>query len=365
MTSIDNFEFAHRHRREVVWMSQNTNTIPMPRDIKDAILRSVDDAEYNLYPFKRGLFGLPEAVKEDLGLEDQDVLITNGGIEGEYMATRALLKPGDEVISTDPSFLPIHDQVGMAGAKTVELDIYRKNYKLRADWANEAVTPRTRILLLIDPNNPLGSGYTRSEVKGLAEVARDHGLWLIDDITYRDFNPGHTLASEFYPERTLISYSFSKGCGLAGMRVGALLAMPDAMKEIKRYDTNVLGTNVLAQRAALAGLQCKGTWLPMVRGIVARNQEIIRDTVKRMKGCSLPVYPSRANMFVIDTAPTDVNPDEVEDRLLRHHMIHVRAGGYLSKRFGSRFVRVSFTIPTEQCEKFAAAFPTVMESLAG
>src|SRR5947209_3196257 len=215
MTSIDNFEFAHRHRREVVWMSQNTNTIPMPRDIKDAILPSVDAAEYNLYPFKPWLFG--------------------------------------------PS----------AG----------------------------------------GSGYTRSEVKGLAEVAKDHGLWLIDDITYRDFHPAHTLASEFYPERTLISYSFSKGCGLAGMRVGALLAMPDAMKEIKRYDTNVLGTNVLAQRAALAGLQCKGTWLPMVRGIVARNQEIIRDTVKRMKGCSLPVYPSKANMFVIDTAPTGVNPD--------------------------------------------------------
>ena len=125
MASIDNFEFAHRHRREIVWMSQNTNTIPVPRAIKDAILRSVEEAEYNLYPFKRGLFGLPEAVKEDLRLENQEVLITNGGIEGEYMATRALLRSGDEVVSTDPSFLPIHDQVGMTGAKTVEIDIYR------------------------------------------------------------------------------------------------------------------------------------------------------------------------------------------------------------------------------------------------
>src|SRR3989304_10467849 len=126
MASIDNFEFAHRHRREVVWMSQNTNTIPMPRAITDAVLRSVEEAEYNLYPFKRGLFGLPEAVKEDLGLEDHEVLITNGGIEGEYMATRALLKPGDEVVSTAPSFLPIHDQVGMAGAKTVGIALSRR-----------------------------------------------------------------------------------------------------------------------------------------------------------------------------------------------------------------------------------------------
>ena len=365
MASIDNFEFAHEHRREVVWMSQNTNTIPMPRHIQDAILRSVEEAEYNLYPFKRGLFGLPEAVKEDLGLDAHEIVITNGGIEGEYMATRALLTPGDEVVSTDPSFLPIHDQIAMAGAKAVEVDVYRKDYKLHADWANEAVTPRTKMLLLIDPNNPLGSGYTRSEVKGLAEVAAEHDLWLIDDITYRDFNPDHVLASEFYPERTLIAYSFSKGCGLAGMRVGALLGMPEAMKSIKRYDTNVLGANVLAQRAALAALQCKKEWLPNVRGIVAKNQEVIRGAVKKLKGATLPVFPSRANMFCIDIAPTGVDPDVVEERLLHDHLIHLRAGGYLSKRSGSKFVRVSFTIPTEQCERFAAAFSPLMEKLAG
>jgi aspartate/methionine/tyrosine aminotransferase len=148
------------------------------------------------------------------------------------------------------------------------------------------------------------------------------------------------------------------------MRIGALVGMPDAMREIKRYDTNVLGTNVLAQRAALAGLECKGEWLPTVRKVVNRNQEILRDTVKKVKGCTLPVFPSKANMFVIDVSPTGVNPDAIEDRLLHHHKIHVRAGGYLSKRFGSRFVRVSFTIPTEHCEKFAVAFPKVMDSLA-
>src|SRR2546425_12415350 len=132
MGSIDNFEFAHEHRRDVVWMSQNTNTIPMPRPIKDAILRSVEDAEYNLYPFKRGLFGLPEAVMADLRLDDHEVLITNGGIEGEYMATRALLKPGGEVVSTGPSFLPIHEQIAVAGAETAESGGYPKAYKLPA-----------------------------------------------------------------------------------------------------------------------------------------------------------------------------------------------------------------------------------------
>lgn len=364
MVSVDNFEFAHRHRDEVVWMSQNTNTIPLAPEITAAIQRAVEAREYNLYALKRGIFGLPEAIRNDLRTPDLDMAVTNGGIEGEYMATRALLAEGDEVLSTDPSFLPVHEQVAMSRASPVEVDIYREPHRLTAEWANEAVTARTRMLLLIDPNNPLGSGYPRSEVRALAEVARDHDLWLLDDITYRDFNPEHTLASEFYPEKTIVAYSFSKGCGLAGMRVGALLAPPDVLRRIRTFDTNVLGVNVLAQRAALAALETKPTWIDRLRKIVAANQEIVKAAVAKVDGCSLPVYPSKANMFVIDTSATGVDPEAIERKMLHDHLVHARAGSYLSKRFGSRFLRVSFSIPTEQCERFGAAFPQVVAGLS-
>src|SRR5207249_3845578 len=115
------------------------------------------------------------------------------------------------------------------------------------------------------PNNPLGSGYSRSQVQGLADLANDHGLWLIDDITYRDFNADHVLATEFYPEKTLMAYSFSKAPGLAGLRIGAIIGPPDAIMALRRFDTNVLGVSVLAQRAALAALRSKKEWLPGVR----------------------------------------------------------------------------------------------------
>jgi aspartate/methionine/tyrosine aminotransferase len=363
MASLDNFEFAHEHRREVAWMSQNTNTLPVHPMVEAAIRKSVEEHEYNLYGFKRGIFGLPEAIQADLGLDGFDVLLTNGGIEGEYIATRALLKAGDEVLSTDPSFLPIHDQVGMAAAKPVSVDIYRKPWVSTPEWANEAVTPATKALLLIDPNNPLGSGYTRSQVKGLAEVAEDHGLWLINDITYRDFNPDHVLAAEFCPEKTLVSYSFSKGPGLAGMRVGAILAPPETMKELRRFDTNVLGVNVIAQRAALAALESKTEWLPGVRKMCAANQEAIRKAVAQVDGASLPVFPSKANMFCIDVSATGVNPERVEEVLLHEHLVHTRAGSYLSKKSGSKFLRVSFTVPEADTLRFARAFPIVVEAL--
>jgi len=364
MTSKDNFEFAHEHRREVAWMSQNTNTLPVHPSILEAIRESADEREFNLYPRKAGILGLPEAIRDDLGVDEVDMILTNGGIEGEYIATRALLKAGDEALSTDPSFLPIHDQVGMTGAHAIEVDIYRKPYVLTPELALESITPATKMLLAIDPNNPLGSGYSKSQIKGLAEIAKDHGLWLIDDITYRDFNEDHVLATDFYPERTLLAYSFSKAPGLAGLRIGAILGPPHAIKALRRFDTNVLGVNVLAQRAALAALRTKKGWLPGVRQICTKNQETIRRAVSKVDGASLPVYPSKANMFVIDLAPTGVNPEVVEERLLFDHLVHTRAGSYLSKRHGGKFLRVSFTVSEADCKRFADSFPVVMDKLA-
>ena len=363
MASIDNFEFAHRHRSEVAWMSQNTNTLPMHPAILDAIRKSLEEREFNNYPFKRGIFGLPEAILEDLGIEGFDLVLTNGGIEGEYFATRALLKPGDEVVSTDPAFLPIHAQIEMCGATVKPVDIYRKPYVLTAEWAREAVTPATKAMFLIDPDNPLGSSCARSQVKGVAEVARDHDLILIDDITYRDFNPDHVLATEFYPEKTLLSYSFSKAPGLAGMRVGAILGLPELMKQVKRFDTNPLGVNVLAQRAALAALQTKKEWLPRIRKTCEANQRTIKAAVDTVDGAFLPVYPSRANMFVIDVSATGVNPEALEERLLRDHLVHARAGSYLSKLNGGKFLRVSFTVPENDARRFAKAFVETVTKL--
>ncbi len=363
MASIDNFEFAHQHRAEVAWMSQNTNTLPMHPAILDAIRKSFEEREFNNYPFKRGIFGLPEAILADLGLEDTDLVLTNGGIEGEYFATRALLKPGDEVVSTDPAFLPIHAEIEMCGARPVPVDIYRKPYVLTPEWANEAITPATKAMVLIDPDNPMGSGYARSLVKGLAEVARDHDLVLIDDITYRDFNPDHVLATDFYPEKTLLAYSFSKAPGLAGMRVGAILGPPEIMKQVKTFDTNPLGVNVLAQRAALAALQTKKEWLPRIRKTCEANQRTIKAAVDKVDGATLPVFPSKANMFVIDVGATRVNPELLEERLLHEYLVHGRAGSYLSKLNGGKFFRVSFTVPEKDAKRFADAFPETMAKL--
>ena len=361
---MDPFEYAHQRAKDIVWMSQNTNHLPTSPAIQEAIIEAVKSKEYSLYPHSKGVQGLPEAILTELHApSNYRVLITNGGIEAIYIITRAMLKPGDTVIATDPSFLPIHDQIRMAGAVPKEINIYRPPWRMTPDWVNEAIDGSTKMLLLIDPHNPLGSRYSKDEVRALCEIAKDRNLMVIDDLTYLDFNPDHVPTYEFLPDQTMVGYSFSKSCGMAGMRLGALVAPEPLMDKLKVYNTNVLSANALAQRAALAALKTKAQWLGGMQKQVMRNQEIIKAAVDKVSGAFIPVFPSYANMLVIDIGNTGVNPDKVQEKMLYEHQVFVRSGNYVSKVHGSRFIRVSFTVPEEGAQKFAKVFVQVMDEL--
>ena len=357
------FDFAHKHAKEITWMSQNTNQISMTDVIEKAILESVSWKEYNLYPRSNGIFGLTELLKKHLGLpDDYEVLITNGGIEGLYILTRALLEQGDEVICTDPSFLPIHHQIEISGAKPVEIPIYQEPWKMTIEQIQAAITPKTKMLLLIDPINPLGTAYTKDEIKAISQIAEDNDILIIDDITYRDFSDPYPTY-DIVPDRTIVSYTFSKQCGLAGMRIGMVAAPKQLMDKMMPFNTNVLSVNILAQRAALAAMETIGDWLPALRSQLLKNQEIIKSAIDKVDGCFMPVYPSSTNMFIVDISQTGVDPDELQDKMLYDHKIFIRSGNYVSKSFGENFIRISFSVPQSGAETFARVFPEVMAQL--
>ncbi len=361
---FDAFRYAHAHRNEVVWMSQNTNHLVPPEIATNAVEAALRERRYEGYPYAQGLPELSDLVRADLRMPaDSSVVVSAGGTEALYMLTRALLAPGDEVVASDPSYLIIHRFIELSGARTRNLDIYAPPYRLTAERVQEAVGPKTRMILLIDPLNPLGSGYPPEEVRAIAEIAHDRGLWLVNDVTYRDFADRPTLAYPFAPDRTLTVWSVSKNCGLAGMRLGGLAGRPDVIGPVARFNTNDLGVNILAQVAAVAALRSKSTWFPTVRATSRANQERIRDVVASVPGAQLPVMPSQANMFAIDIAGTGIAPEALQKELLLRDGVFLRAGNYLSPKFGGRFIRASFSNPPEDIAKFAAAFPRAVGAL--
>lgn len=333
----------------------------MIRGAVDAALR---ERRYEGYPYAPGDPELLDLVVRDLGLKGLTPFLTSGGTEALYMIARALLASGDEVIASDPSYLIIHRFVELSGARTRNLDIYAPPFRLTADRIQEAIGPKTRMILLIDPLNPLGSGYPRDEVRAIAEIAHDHHLLLLNDVTYRDFSEAPALAAEFAPESTLTVWSVSKNCGMAGLRIGGFLGPAELVKSVGRFNTNDLGVNILSQVAAVAALRTKSSWFGEVRRQTRANGARIRETVESVPGTSLPVYPSQANMMVVDIARLGVSPDAVQQELLEHHGVFVRAGNYLSPAHGHRFVRVSFSNAPADIDRFVTAFPEAIRTLA-
>ena len=345
----------------VVWMGQNTNHFPTPQAIKRAMVNAIDKEEYHKYPPPYGLEELRALILQDLNLSaPHEVHVTEGGTESLYQVTRTLLHPGDVMISTDPGYYVIHKFAELSGATVLDLPIYSAdtNYKLTPDMVNEAMSQRTKMLTLVDPLNPLGVTYTAKDIKAFCEIAQDAGVYLLNDVTYRDVAKLHTLAADFYPEGTITIYSFSKNCGLAGLRLGAHIATNELLERIARYKINDLGTSIVSQIAGIEALKTKISWLPTVVEAIMANQAIIKDAVDKIRGAYLPVYPSQGSMFVIDISGTGETPETIADTMLKRGFF-IRAAEYTTRRFVDKYVRVSFAIPKAQVERFAIEFSSI------
>jgi len=256
--SVNEF-FNHVFKdKEMIWMGQNTNHLNDHHEIKEAMIEFIKSNEYCKYPPPEGFPELQELILKDLGLKNGfESLITAGGTESLYLCMHSYIEPGDRIITSDPGYLIIENFAKRFGAKVTSVHIYNKkcSYKLTPKLARDNIDEKTKIISLIDPLNPLGSSYTKDEIKEFAEISEEKDLYLLHDITYRDFAKKHHLAAKYAPERTLTIYSFSKICGMAGLRIGGVITAPEMMEPLKAAIINDLGTNALSQIGAIKALK--------------------------------------------------------------------------------------------------------------
>ncbi len=349
----------------LMWMGQNTNHAAPHPAVLEAIDASLAKGEYHVYAPPLGFEELRGLVLQDLGLPSGEfsVLVTDGAIEGLYHSCRTLLSPGDEMIVTDPGWLWPRRFAASSGARIVELPIFERaqGYRLAPRQLAEAITEKTRLVYLVDPSNPLGSAQSAEEIEAIAAILREKGILLIHDCTYRHFAGKHTLSAPFYPEGVLTTYSFSKWLGIAGMRLGAVVAAPDLIATLAEAPPNNLGANVVSQRAAIAGLRHKSDWFPAVQAAQLANQTLIREALADLQGLEIAVWPSNGNFLSIVTGDPDINVEAFCQHYLEHDIL-IRQGGYHTARFADRFVKVSTTVPRDWVEAFCARLPEALEA---
>jgi aspartate/methionine/tyrosine aminotransferase len=345
----------------LMWLGQNTNHIPTHPTVTEAMIASIRAGEFNAYAPPLGFEALRTAIVEDLGTPGAEALVTEGGVSALAMVCRAFCRPGTTFVTTDPTWKWPCLFARQQGAEVIEIPIYDPacQYRLTPDALKAAVDERTALIYLVDPNNPLGIRSTRAEIEAFAAIARDCGALLIHDCTYRDFADGHHPALHAAPEGALVSLSFSKWLGLAGLRIGALVGSSGLLDACAARATSVLGASVVAQRAAQAGLSVKQEWMGEVRRVDRTNKERIRETVSAIDGLELPVYPSHGNFLVIETATAGIRPEALVE-CCRRQSIMIRQGTYHTERFGERFVKVSTSVPAPWVEKFCDLLPELV-----
>lgn len=348
-------------RDDLAWMGQNTTHLEPPAQVLAAIEESVARREFQLYAPAGGFSRLRELIVEDLGLTDAgaQAWVTNGAVGGLHHVVVTLAPGLSQVVATDPGW-PWPARFGaLAGVPTVTVPVYdaAAGFKLTAEQLAGVIRDDS-LVYLIDPLNPLGSRYTRAELEPIVELARSTRSWIVHDCTYRHFATGHTLVAELYPERTITTYSFSKWLGLAGLRVGAFVARADLLDRLTQVPSNPLGAGIVAQRAALAGLQVRAPWLEHLRALNRTHLEVVEQVVAETGFGQVLVPGSQGNFLAVDVSATGRTSQQVCDALLAHD-VFIRPGTYQSPEFGERFVKVSTTVPTAWVDRFAAAWRTL------
>lgn len=343
-------------RPGLAWMGQNTTHLEPPAEVTAALQDSLRRREFQLYAPALGFEQLREQIVDDLGLAGSAAWVTDGAVGGLHHLCTGLAGSISRVITTDPGWPWPARFAGLRGVPSTVLDVYsaEQGHRVTAAQVAEVIEPGS-LIYLIDPLNPLGSRHERAELTAITDLARATGSLVVHDCTYRHFATGHTLAAELYPEGTFTTYSFSKWLGLAGLRLGAVVAVPELLARLTAVPSNPLGASITAQRAAVAGLSVKEPWLARVRAANTRNQETVRAAVERSGLGRVLVWPSHGNFVAVDVAGSGWTADALCAAVLDRD-VFIRPGTYQSPRFGDRFVKVSTSVPEEWAQRFAAAW---------
>jgi histidinol-phosphate aminotransferase len=229
----------------------NESTVPASPEVREAIAAHIaGDRGLNWYP-QLGSEELIEALTDYTGLESENLLVTNGSDDALHLICDTFLDPGDHVVAPAPTYNHFITFAQSCGAD-IEKPIGESPFEKSIDAIRDSLRPSTRILYLVSPNNPTGVIYPPEDV---AELCRDHPetLILLDEAYYEFAKVTGVDLVEEHPN-IVVTRTFSKAFGLAGLRVGYLSGHPELVDALSRI-YNPKSVNTLGQVGAKAALE--------------------------------------------------------------------------------------------------------------
>ncbi|MCG9967893.1 aminotransferase class I/II-fold pyridoxal phosphate-dependent enzyme [Pelotomaculum terephthalicicum JT] len=327
-----------------------------PWHIREACVYSLEKG-YTMYTSNHGMLELREEIARDIRdtykvdyNPRSEVLVTVGVSEGLDLAMRTLLRPGDEVMIPQPSYVSYAPCVILAGGRPVYLKTsVEDGFQLAAEQVEKAITPRARILVLSYPNNPTGATIDRKNLLEIAEVAAAHNLVVISDEVYDKLTyvGEHTCVSSLpgMRERTVLLNGFSKAYAMTGWRVGYAAGNGDfisAMTKIHQY--TMLCAPITAQLAALEALKNGRREMRKMIDMYNRRRRLVVDAFREI---GLPCFEPRGAFYAFpDIRSTGLTSEEFAVQLLNEEKVLVVPGNAFGEQ-GEGFVRCAYAASLE------------------
>ncbi len=328
-----------------------------PRHIKEAAKAALDAGIVHYGDF-RGTLRFREALvgklrdfnRLDYGVDE--VLVTNGLTHASFAAFMAAIDPGDEVILLDPYYPQHIGKTELAGGRVVVAQLDAANdFAISREAIAAKITPKTRMIVLINPANPTGRVYTREELQHVADLAIEHDLLVLSDEVYEYITYGRAehISIASLPgmrERTITCFAFTKAYSMDGWRVGYLTADAKLMPAILRIAmTDVTHVNVFVQEGALAAVTGPQDAMQAMVDADRRKRDIVVQALNQMPGVTCGEPEGTIYAFP-DITGTGRSSQELAMAILNEAHVVTEAGSFYGPS-GEGHLRICFGSESE------------------
>lgn len=336
----------------------------------DTPWRIRDEGIYSLtkgkthYTSNTGLLELREAISDYLKRKyslsydpASEVMVTVGGSEAIDIALRAMLDPGDEVIIPQPSYVSYTPCTVLAGGKPVVINLKEENcFRLTAKELLDAVTEKTKILILPFPNNPTGAIMEQEDIEAIARVVIEHDLFVLTDEIYSELTyKGDHVSIASLPgmkERTVYINGFSKAFAMTGWRLGYACAPENILKQmLKIHQFAIMCAPVTSQHAAIEALKNCDAEVSAMKMEYDRRRRFLVHSFKEM---GLKCFEPFGAFYIFPSIKQfNMTSDEFATALLKEQKVAVVPGTAFGDS-GEGFVRISYAYSLKRLKEALA-----------
>jgi aminotransferase len=357
---------------EVIKMGRGDPDLDTPPHIVEAAQEALAAGKTH-YSSPEGIPELREAIaaklRDENGLDYhmKNVMVTTGGQQAIMLTLLGILNPGEEILVSSPRFNSYDVAAELAGGRVVSVPTYeRDNFALKPEEVEKRISPRTRILVVITPNNPTGGIIPLETLKGLADLAKKHNLIVISDEIYEKqvYDGNEHVSFGTLPgmlERTVTINGFSKGYAMTGFRIG-YMASPNLFIEklVEAKHSLDICTTSVSQAAALAALEGSQDCLEEFREIYDERRKFMMGV---LDDCGITYgYPGGAFYIYANVSSTGVNAPEFCLSLLQEEGVMIFPGALFADHSNDH-IRISLLAPMDQMEEAAERMKRHVERL--